>query len=133
MKVKFVFIVLFVISAFFTTDAQSDQKLKTAVYEYTSAEYNTESELITISARDESGEIYTFHFSEKDNIKNTDLLYTRFTSRGTMNKINFTRAELVGKKIKIGAFPVGHIDPASPYCCYLIKEVTLLNTAGVTD
>jgi hypothetical protein len=110
----------------FSVNAQSEQKLKTAVYEYISAEYNTASGLITISAKDESGESYTFHFSEKDNIKNTDLLYSRFTSQQTMNTTIYTRAELVGKKIQIAAIPVGELDPASPYCCYLIKEISVL-------
>ena len=118
---KHVYILFFALASF-CMQAQSAKKNMTATFEYVSAEYTGENELLSIQCKDEKGEIYFFEVSAADKIKNGDLLYNE-TSGSTAASRIVTKTELVGKKLQLIYEPIGYIDPASPYCCYRISSV----------
>ena len=122
---KRLYILLFV-AATCGVDAQSQQKEQTAVFEYSAAEYRSTEKMNVIEVKGIKNEIYFFHLYEKDKVKNSELLFNPLPDNNTTSKKISTNVQLVGKKVQLKFIPINEIDPANPYCCYRIIEVTPL-------
>lgn len=105
---------------------QNEQKKIIEEFEYAGAHYDGGSGITTISFKNLKGEYRQFQFSPSDKLQKEAELFTVADNLRTNKLINVSKSELMGKKYKITYSVIATVDPANPYCCYKISELSPL-------
>ena len=110
----------------FCAAGQTSQKSNSAVFEYMSALYYSDTQATIIDCRNDKGELLQFVYSKQDALKTEEILFNKPAGVAHEPVIIVTKTQLVGKKFNLTYNSIGAADPANPACCYKITGLIAL-------